>query len=751
MTEHDFILGDEDRPLVPSDCGSPDEHVVYDETGALTMARLGSPVASTQLGGFGEQFRIPITRPCSLAALDGSWNLSFRPKSGRVFLGSLRGPMRLEADAGLMRVSGDMYFKSFFVRSPIGTLLALDEAEEDAQPTFFRPFWRRNWYPHYPFEQYRWYFRSTGVSYSGGELFVPFVRHLWNTSTQQFEGSDSGWLRLRCEQSIILRHQWLQPTLQIAGEAMIGGQLHTATATKTSPYYRGSVVEVDAMENRPFPTSAAGTSFANVYRTAGIDLAVKMSRNDVPEDPELTTTELHNLLTAHRDIADIGSSWYMWLFVGSKRLGSNTFGLMFDQQAPHREGAVGYYDAEFNNSSLLEPAVKNQALGDVPAGFLRTLVHEAGHAFNLFHPKADVHAPSIGTTVMNQTGDVMSLATTGNLYPSNITWGFNDHNRTSLIHSPDPQVAPGWKEFGWGHGSSSAGLSEPTDALGLRRGGPDLDGLDLAVSIPNQAVRGEFVTAEITVSNTSDGVRRVSRHLNLADGDLDIGVTTPSGHEARIRDVVHLCGHNDAVDLAPGESVSSTIQLFYANCGHVFDAPGRYRLAARLVADAASDTIVESEPVTLMVELPATKAAEKRAELTMDDSVGLSFALGDFGTCSTSGDKLKQLATAEAGTDTGTAAALVLANSYSRTLRDASDGEVVRRASSRDVSDALTKAMKVGDTTRVARLACAVVSPGETTAPVLDALADRIKGSRAKAKQDERDDALAILSDFADV
>jgi len=48
---------------------------------------------------------------------------------------------------------------------------------------------------------------------------------------------------------------------------------------------------------------------------------------------------------------------------------------------------------------------------------------------------------------MNQTGDVMGFATSTNPYPGNATFAFSQHDRTSLIHSPDPQVRPGWKGY----------------------------------------------------------------------------------------------------------------------------------------------------------------------------------------------------------------------------------------------------------------------------------------------------------------
>ena len=67
---------------------------------------------------------------------------------------------------------------------------------------------------------------------------------------------------------------------------------------------------------------------------------------------------------------------------------------MFDEDSVPREGAVGFADGTLGNGSTIEPSARNRPLDEVPSAFLRTLVHEAGHALNLFHPKHDVHAPA---------------------------------------------------------------------------------------------------------------------------------------------------------------------------------------------------------------------------------------------------------------------------------------------------------------------------------------------------------------------
>jgi hypothetical protein len=744
-------------PLIPDDCGQDEMDHSFTEAGAPTYRRLSEPRAYERATP-GPVTRVPLSRPCSLGVLNGSWNITIRPKTG-LLAGQLRGPMRLEAADGELRISGDLYYKPWRFTSrlmsggvtiPRGDLgLGEDAADSPVVSATAFAYWNRNWYPHYPFDEYTWYFRSTGASYAGGELYFSLMRHIWNKTTQEFVTTEAGWMRFTCSRSLVYSRWYPQPTIKMTGEAMIGGKLHVVTATKTSPYYRGAVVEVDVMTDRSWPTSAGGHTFSGTYRGDGIDLAINRSQTNIPEDNTLTDAELHTLLSSWRDISDIGSTWRIWTLVGSKRSGSNTFGLMFDQAAPHREGCVSYTDAMFSSSSFLEPSIKNKSLGDVPVGHLRTLVHEVGHVLNLYHPKHDVHNPGIGTTVMNQTGDVMGQATAGNLYPDNATFAFSDHNRTSLIHSPDPQVAPGWKPFGWGHGSLFSGTPAPVDVIGLVQVESDHDGIQLDIDVPVSAVRGEFITARVTVTNPSASSVPMSSSLNLAEGDLEIGVTTPAGQDLVLRDVVQVCGEPEEVELAAGESLTRTVQLFYGNNGHVFDDAGRYELRARFVPDAGADTTVDSGVVSTTLREPATDDERAIANLSMDADVGLSFALGDFATYDEAGEKLKTLSEGYAATDTGTAAALVLANAYGRTFRDVRKGTVVRKSSAADVSLALDRAMEDIDLVHLAQIATTIPSAGDKEAPVIPELVDRMSaGGAASASSSDSAAAIRILEDF---
>jgi hypothetical protein len=341
-----------------------------------------------------------------------------------------------------------------------------------------------------------------------------------------------------------------------------------------------------------------------------------------------------------------------------------------------------------------------------------------------------VHGIPIGTTIMNQTGDVISFATAANPYPCNATMGFNDHNRTSLIHSPDPQVKPGWKEFGWGHGSVWSGIAEPVDALGIHSGPTITEGLRLDLTLPAEAYRGEFVWATVTATNTSDAAISITTALNLAEGDLRIRIDLPNGDEIEARDVVIVCGPRRYVELQPGESVSGQVQLFYTPEGLTFDQPGKYAMKADLSIGDALGSIVYSNTAEIVIR-PATDEDERAMEqLTMDRNVGLSLALGDVGTDTGVLDRLTAVYDRFGTTDTGAAAALVVANSVSRDLRDLRSGGVLRPANEALAERAFDTAVQGRDAAAVAELATAVVSPRETGAPVLQRVNTRLRRAR---------------------
>ncbi len=755
---------DVENGLVGNCCGLAGENsfMEYDEDGSLALARaLGAIAADTTAS------HDVAKKPCAVGTLNGSWYLQLTP-TGPHTLMEIRGPMRIEVAAPKLRISGDIY-----VRKPI----SVSGPIEIGKPITDRPFlFGKNWYPQFPINQYAWYFRSLGVTYQKGKLVFKFERSLWNKTTQAFisqenNGKDNGFMELECLEANVFNHSSLpQPTMRMTGTAQIGGVKYDAVATKTSGFYRGCAVEVDVMTNRAFPTSVTMIdntviNYTSVYRTAGIDCAVSVDQTNLPEDIDLTTTELQTALATNQRPADPNDdTWRLWLFVGSGQ--GDILGLMFDDVEPFRQGTAGFFDPELGDLSILAPSARNKKIGEVPEAFLRTLLHESGHAFNLFHPKHDVHVVPIGTTIMNQTGDVMRFATEINTFPGNITFAFDEHNRTSLIHSPDPQVRPGWKRFGEGHGSLT-GITVPTDAIGFLQNEPAVEGLELSLIVPDVVFRGQFVTAQFVLTNTGNQAREVTAALNLSQGDLRLLLKPPSEELNDVRDVILACSDRPLTTLAPGESLRGSGQIFYTNYGFTFRQTGRFYVSADLTVGDALGSVVQSKPATIVVRSPATPEEEEIALLSMDPGVGRAFAFGDFGMDHNAKNKLEVLADKFGHTETGAAAALTLANSHSRDLRDLYSGTILRSADSQAAEDrfneVVTSARVATDSPeKLVNLATAVAAPTESNAPVLDLMADYLSqgatnkdmaladaaGTAGSAIQTEQADALDMLSNI---
>ncbi len=699
-----------DQPCIGCSAAAPEESYIFDTDGILVGPVIKPPP-------------VLALRPCSLSTLNGSWLIQLEDEPG-IIRTAVRGLMRIEVGSASLRISGDVYAvrRRFppvpvpFPFTPVGP--GTDTAP--AAPT----------YPSFPPAQYSWYFRSTGVTYSGGELHFDLVRHLWDRTSQQFTSTDTGVMTLTCRRSLLVP---AGTPASMTGFLRVGGRTWKVTATKTSDFYRGCSVEVDVMTSRTWPESATTglgvmTDFRQVYASAGWDVTVSVDELDVPADASLTVAELESLITGHRG-AGSGERWRLWLLVGSAQGG--LFGLMFDDDTVPREGAVGFADATLTADPRIAPSAQNQALNNVPAAFLRTMVHEAGHAFNLFHPKHDIHNPPIGVEIMNQTGDVIGFATSSQTYPGNASFAFAPHDRDSLIHSPDPQVRPGWKNFGWGHGDLSVGLPTPADGVGFAVA-DDSEGIEVRLVVPTQVYVGEYVIAALTLTNTGSAPRAVTARLNLAEGDVRLLRVGPTGHSEAIRDVVVACGPRPMTELAPGSSVTAYLQIFYTSVGVTFDNPGRHQVVAEVEVDAF--TTGRSAPVTLDVRPASTTTELDIAGATLVPDVGRAIAIGDFGAHDDARALLTGVAEQHSDSDTGAACALVMVNALGGRHVNYRTG-FTRDAEPDDAAHFLDLAVKGRSAERLLELAVTVASPVEKSAPVVADTLARVKRTR-KAKVD---------------
>ncbi len=600
--------------------------------------------------------------------------------------------MRIEATtADKMRISGDIYIES----SNTDEQGTVESRFPDSRLSI-----RQHWYPQFPPTKYSWYFRSQGAQYSRGQLMFDLDRHIWDPRSDDFTQMDVGTMSLSCQRNQITEPKLSVPTVQMTGEATFGGRSFSVTATKTAPYYRGCHVKADVMTHRQWSGDAQfrgrNITFSGVYRDAGVEFRMTLDGIDIPEDASLSTTELNQLLATHRTQSD-SRPWQLWLLICSQYGTSGTLGIMFDDASPFREGASAFYDPRLSNSELIESTAQGKKIGEVPLAILRTALHEIGHALNLYHPKHDCHSVPTGTTIMNQTGDIMGFASAATPYPGNATFAFHDHNTTSLIHSPDPQIRPGWTRFGYGHGCIGNTPSEPHDLI-FDRDVPRAHHIKLELDVPEEMYLGEFVLAAVRIHNTGDETRLVSTALNLEEDYLTVSLTPPEGSPVDVRSVILLCSDRQMAELEPGEYRSGYIQLMYTNREYTFAQTGRYTIQAEL---DLGDRIVKSDPVDMLVRSPLSEDKLEVSTKGLDTDVGRSIALGVPPIDTPAEEKLTTLAEDYPETDLGTAAAVVIANDRQQETVDYRTDDVLREADDDMTTAYLDRALEGYDATDV--------------------------------------------------
>ena len=261
--------------------------------------------------------------------------------------------------------------------------------------------------------------------------------------------------------------------------------------------------------------------------------------------------------------------------------------------------------------------------------------------------------------------------------------------------------------------------------------------------MPADVYVGEYVIAEVTLTNTGDQPREVTTRLNLAEGDLRLLHALPNQEVEQVRDVVVACGPRPTVLLPAGESITGRMQILFTSEGVTFDQPGSHRLRADLDVDGFS--AVTSPRVTVQVRSAATEDERDIAATTLDRRVGMALALGDFGSDQATRERLADVAQAHPDHDTGAACALVVANALARAHVDYR-ADVVRDAEPDEAAAYLDRVLEGRSAEQVLELAATVASPTEKDAPVVQLALDRVR--EADMAEEDLNRAEAVAEDF---
>jgi hypothetical protein len=381
------------------------------------------------------------------------------------------------------------------------------------------------------------------------------------------------------------------------------------TADRSSAFFREVEVEVDreegAIDPEPYDTHTHPDrpedfpryrlTLEAAYYRAGIGITRSSAETSVLDSAEAgaderwTEMELHDSMEAFWSAFANRSQWKMWVFLAKRALERDLAGIMFDAYIDEPGGVDRQGTAIFTQCPALyaEYATDNAPDADeaIERELFTLLIHEPGHAFNLYHPwskTADLpwEAPAwmpatnvdLALTWMNYPWRASRLAT--GVVSLNVQWfyerfefRFDDLDTLFLRHAPERDIIMGGEEFGVDHGLLLRSSLDPS--------------LELLMHTTKKIFElGEPVTLELSLKNIGDRPVTLLEDFDLRGGLLRLAVTDPQGKRRPFLPFVHRDTVLQQRTLAAGEAFYLQVRLAVGLLGCPFKEPGAYRIEA---------------------------------------------------------------------------------------------------------------------------------------------------------------------------
>ncbi len=551
----------------------------------------------------------------------------------------------------------------------------------------------------YRVNEFRWIHRTLRWRVYEFSWIIESPQVTWSRCQVEIEGRVSFFGDPRPATTAVITIPW--DTFKAAGPAVVeftSRGVATYHCERRSRFFRDVQLEVDvaqsvnggvvlpvydthAHDDRPGTLDRRNLDVRSSFAEAGLDLQVVHPSTVIDDSAADFNTwspaELHDAMEgAFSQISGGWPKWHLWGLMCGSYQSSSVAGIMFDAaavyggagEAPERQGFAVFRDhVWFDDLPAGAPADQTEAWA--LRQFLYTWVHEAGHAFNFVHSWNKGRADSLSW--MN--------------YPQNVTdfWDdfefrFDDEELIHLRHGDRPSVIMGGDPWATGlhfHGQSRLGVAE---------GEPPLE---LLVRSKGYFELMEDVRVELRLRNLlRDFDVPIDARLEPRWGTVAIFVMKPDGSIEEFHPVFCEVGEPEIRWLKAGGSAgedrfSHEVSLTFGRNGHVFSAPGEYRI--RAVYAMAGMTVIPSAVHRVRVGVPQNRDEDRLAQDFFSFDAGLCLALG--GSRSThvqrGHETLTTVADRLSTTMAGARAAEVLANGLGRSFfaADRTNDEVVLR------------------------------------------------------------------------
>lgn len=467
--------------------------------------------------------------------------------------------------------------------------------------------------------------------------------------------------------------------------------------------------------NQPSGLAAEDLSIETLFGKAGIDARITHSEGSLDdaiggnagrpgEDDRWDEREMHEMMSGHYGRNLSSREWWLYLLIVTRfdggpmydydagkfvldaqgnirNDGEGTMGIIFD----HTTGAVAdpwgewlprilpqfRYLFDFGRSGAFENARARQGVAvfwrefldyhpNTPAWdrdrrFLRTIVHELGHALNLAHAWLVNRADSTSFMQYPQRYPHGSTFDERDLnYWRDFDYTFDPEEIFHFAHGFYNEVIPGGGR-GFMDWAPSSVFNDPT-AGGTRA--------NLEISIRPGAREYRFmepVTLDVEVRNTGHDPVPVGG-LSPSNGNVRYLVSRPDNRVHEYRAPVHKCEASKA-EVTSDQPLRHTASLTVGSGGMTFDVPGRYEITA-VLPDSSTGAVVVSRPVSIWVRYP-TQDDEKVAALAFEREASLFLYLGGGEHLASGKNAIAEIAAAHSDHPLATHANLVLGlNAY---------------------------------------------------------------------------------------
>ncbi len=349
-------------------------------------------------------------------------------------------------------------------------------------------------------------------------------------------------------------------------------------------HLRQAVVEIDRVKESPVPVMEPearfpGERWREVFKKAHWDVTLDISDGNIeePADQSWSNGELHEAMTVNRGEEKLDREWRYHL-LAVKNLDDGAFGIMYDNTIKGvndipREGAAVASHVTFSDLKDWGD-YKDKPFYSCKEAYVRTSIHEIGHAMMLYHPDNPYE-----NYIMQRTENIASHSSSRKSFPHSIEWSFSPRDIHMLCHLPDIAIRPGGISFGTPHQRIPGNAREEVmEAEGLCL---TLEALSPVLPI------GAPMRIMYTLENNSDVPQVAPSSIRMKTGHVSGKVIDPLG-AAQDFATIMVYTTNDVLAekttqvLKPGESMSHAATLLWGADGPLCPTSGFYRVIVQL-------------------------------------------------------------------------------------------------------------------------------------------------------------------------